>query len=179
MRAPVREPVIAFEPVRRADLPLLADWLARPHWREWWSDPEEGLDQIRDMIDGRDGTRPFIFHVDGAPAGYIQVWYIGPHQTPDWIADHPWLAVLPSNAVGVDLALADPARLSQGIGTAVLRTFVARLRAQGHTIIIIDPDSANLRAVQCYRNAGFRPIPALEGKTEDLIMQHHAEPSPS
>ena len=48
------------------------------------------------------------------------------------------------------------------------------LRAEGHETIIIDPDPANTRAVRAYEKAGFRPIPALEGRTgEDvLVMQH-------
>jgi aminoglycoside 6'-N-acetyltransferase len=164
---------IVFRPVKLADLPMLADWLMRPHWREWWGEPEVELSYIRDMIEGRDTTcRPFIFHVAGTAAGYIQVWEIGPHQTPDWAADHPWLMELPSDAVGVDLSVADGARLSQGIGSSVIRHFVAMLQAEGHRTIIIDPDPANARAVASYAKAGFRPVPHLEGRTDGvLIMQ--------
>ena len=85
--------------------------------REWWGEPETELGYIRDMIEGRDTTRPFIFSVDGEPVGYIQYWFIGDHQNATWIADHPWLAELPSDAVGVDLSIGDPGKLSQGIGS--------------------------------------------------------------
>ncbi len=166
-------PAIAFTPVTAADLPLLAQWLSRPHWREWWGDPEVELGSIRAMVEGRDGTRPYLFHLDGEPAGYIQMWFVGPHQTPEWAAESPWLMALPADAVGVDLSLADPERLSRGLGSAVLRAFVARLRREGHATIVIDPDPANARAVAAYRKAGFRPVPRLEGRTPGvLIMQH-------
>ena len=63
--------------------------------------------------------------------GYIQYWFIGDHQNATWIADHPWLAELPSDAVGVDLSIGDPAKLSQGIGSAALREFAQRLVGKG------------------------------------------------
>jgi aminoglycoside 6'-N-acetyltransferase len=156
-----------------ADLPMVRRWLERPHVREWWGEPETELGCMRDMIEGRDTTRPFIFSVGGEPAGYIQYWFIGHHQNADWIADHPWLAELPSDAVGVDLSISEPGLLSRGVGSAVLRAFAERLAAEGHRTIIIDPDPANRRAVRAYEKAGFRPIPRLYGQTGDvLIMQY-------
>lgn len=169
-------PAITFTPVTPNDLPLLARWLRRPHWREWWGDPDTERGYIRDMVEGRDETRPYLFHLDGAPAGYIQVWPVGPNQTPEMAAEHPWIMDLPADAVGVDLSIADGASLSRGIGSAVLRAFVRRLRDEGHAIIVIDPDPENGRAVAAYRKAGFRPVPHLEGRTEGvLIMQHHTD----
>ena len=97
----------------------------------------------------------------GAPIGYIQYWFVGHHQNAEWIAEHPWLAELPADAVGVDLSIGDAARLSQGIGSAALAAFARRLQADGHRTIVIDPDPANARAVRAYAKAGFRPVPRL------------------
>lgn len=166
---------ISFEPVSDRHLPLLARWLAEPHLREWWGDPETELSYICDMIEGRDTTRPFVFSVDGEPVGYIQYWFVGHHQNASWLEDHPWLGELPSDSIGVDLSIGVAERLSQGIGPAVLRAFVSRLKAQGHSTIIIDPDPMNLRAIRAYEAAGFRPIPELLGRTGDsLIMRHES-----
>ena len=109
---------IGFRPLVAADYPLLRRWLEAPHVRDWWGDPDEELGHVRAMVEGRDTTRPFVILVDGAPAGYIQVWFIGHHQNAEWIATHPWLAELPADAVGVDLSLGEPGLLSQGIGSA-------------------------------------------------------------
>lgn len=173
---PLAAAQIAFVPVTVDDLPMLADWLNRPHWAQWWGDdPQTELGYIRAMAEGRDTTRAYLFHLDGVPSGYIQVWLIGPHQTPEWATDNPWLMELPADAVGVDLSIADGNSLSRGIGSTVLRAFVAMLRDEGHTNIIIDPDPENGRAVAAYRKAGFRPVPHLEGRTHGvLIMQHEA-----
>lgn len=171
---------VAFRPVTADDLPMLADWLARPHWREWWGDPKTELGYIRDMVEGRDTCQPFIFHLRGEPTGYIQVWAIGLHQTPEWAADSPWLMELPADAVGVDLSIASEAHLSRGTRSFVLRVFAEELARRGHTTIIIDPDPANVRAVRAYHKAGFRPIARLEGRTEDvLIMQFHKDANPT
>ena len=162
-----------------ADLPLLAEWLASPHWREWWSDqPAVELGYIRDMIEGRDSTRPFLFLLDGRPIGYIQVWRIADARVEPWLTEAPWLMDLPDDAVGVDLSIGPAGLLSQGIGSRVLSAFVAMLRAEGHRTIIIDPDPANARAVRAYENAGFLVIPELLGRTGDsLLMRHDARPS--
>jgi aminoglycoside 6'-N-acetyltransferase len=165
--------MITFHPVAEDDLPMLADWLARPHWREWWGDPETELGYIRDMIEGRDTTKPFIFQVDGTDMGFIQVWYVRDQQGTPWAVKYPWLELLPSDAVGVDLSLASETELSKGIGTEVLRAFVRKLQQEGHNRIIIDPDPANFRAIRAYRKVGFCEVEGLLGKTDDnLIMEY-------
>jgi RimJ/RimL family protein N-acetyltransferase len=166
---------VGFVPVGPEHYPLLRQWLGSPHMREWWGDPDEELGFIRDMVEGRDTTRPYLFTLEGAPVGYIQYWFIGHHQNEPWTKDHPWLLELPAAAIGVDLSIGHPERLSRGIGSAALAAFVAMLRAEGYTSIIIDPDPNNHRAVRAYMKAGFRPVPHLEGRTGDtLIMQHAA-----
>lgn len=163
-----------FRPATEADYALLARWLSEAHIREWWGDPEEELASIRDMVEGSDSTRPFIIESDGTPVGYIQYWFIGHHQNETWITEHPWLAELPADAVGVDISLGDPRSLGQGLGSAALLAFAEQLRRAGHDTIVIDPDPANARAVRAYSKAGFRPIPHLEGRTKDaLLMQYH------
>lgn len=168
------DPPIGFVPVAPNHYPLLRQWLEAPHMREWWGDPETELGHIRNMVEGRDTTRPFLIIFDNEPVGYIQYWFIGHHQNEQWIKDHPWLMELPSETIGVDLSIGAPGRLSQGIGSAALAAFVRKLRDEGHRTIIIDPDPANERAVRAYTKAGFRAVPRLAGRTGDvLIMQHH------
>ncbi|MGE0501197.1 MAG: GNAT family N-acetyltransferase [Rhizobiaceae bacterium] len=163
---------VAFRPVIRDDYALLEVWLNSPHMREWWGDSDDELGFIRDMVEGRDTTRPYLITLDARPVGYIQCWYVGPHQTEEWTTDNPWISELPNDAVGVDLSIGEPDLLSRGIGTAALERFVAMLRAEGHETIIIDPDPANSRAVRAYTKAGFRPVPELQGRFDDvLVMQ--------
>lgn len=167
---------ISFMPVAPEHYALLRGWLERPHMREWWGDPETELGYIRNMVEGRDTTRPFLIISANEPVGYIQYWLVGHQQNQDWVKDHPWLAELPSDAVGVDLSIGEPEKLSAGLGSAALSAFVGMLRANGHATIIIDPDSSNMRAVRAYEKAGFRPVASLIGRTGDtLIMQYDVQ----
>ena len=167
---------IAFRSVTPPDLPLIRRWMDGAHWREWWGDPDTELGQVRDMIEGRDSTRPFIFELDGEPSGYIQMWYVRDARCEPWQTEAPWVNWLPEEAIGVDLSIGPAPQLSRGLGSAVLAAFVARLRAQGHADIFIDPDPANARAIRAYTKAGFRPDPDYLGRTPDcLLMRHYRE----
>jgi len=63
------------------------------------------------MVEGRDSTRPFLFLVDGEPAGYIQVWRIADARSEPWLTEAPWLALLGDGCVGVDLSIGPAAML--------------------------------------------------------------------
>lgn len=173
-------PVFRFRALTEADLPMLQDWISRPHWQAWWEDVAVETVYLRAMLRGEDSTRPFIAVLDDEPFAYVQMWFVADARVEPWITQAPWLNDLPDEAVGVDLSIADGDRLGRGFGLALLQCFVERLRAEAHETIVIDPDPANTRAVRCYQKAGFRPIPALLGKTGDyLIMQHHVEEATS
>jgi len=146
---------ITFTPVTPADYPMLRRWLENRHTREWWGEAETALGRIQDKVEGLDRTRPFVFFVADEPVGYIQSWSVGDEVDGGQAAKAPWLRDVPRDAVGVDLFIGKPDALGQGIGTSVLRAFLARLFAEGVTTIVIDPDEANGRAVKAYEKTGF------------------------
>lgn len=148
-----------------------------PHWQEWWGNPEPELGYIRDMIEGRDTTRPFLILLDDRPAGYIQNWCLADQLCEPWLSEAPWMLDVPANSVGVDLSIGDATELSKGLGSAALRVFVRQLIAEGHDAIIIDPDAANARAIRAYQKAGFRPFlsspgPGGDGAQATLVMTY-------
>jgi RimJ/RimL family protein N-acetyltransferase len=161
---------LALRPMTAADLPMMGEWLRRPHILEWWGDPEEEIAYMTDMVEGRDPTRPFLILLDGVPAGYIQSWRLGDVFGTKWETLEPWVTKFPPETVGVDITLAEESNLSRGLGSAAIRLFVAMLMAEGHQRIIIDPDPANTRAVRSYQKAGFRVIPELAGKTPGVLL---------
>ena len=173
---------IGFRPVATDDFPLLEGWLKTPHWQEWWGKAWEAeLGHIRDMVEGRDSTRPFLILLDGRVVGYIQSWYIRDALCEPWLTEAPWLREVPAHSVGVDLSIGDAADLSKGIGSAALKAFVERFLAEeGHDCILIDPDQANQRAVRAYSKAGFQPLlispePGSDGAQATLVMKFRAQ----
>ncbi|WP_114390031.1 GNAT family N-acetyltransferase [Notoacmeibacter marinus] len=169
----MNNPDIAFRPARAEDLPILAAWLARPHWREWWGASEDELSMIRDMIEGRDPAEPYLIEMDGEPVGYIQSWRVADILDSGLGEDHPWLSSLPPEAVGIDLSLADSGTLGKGLGSTVVKRFVRRLYAKGHRIIVIDPAANNHRAIGAYRKAGFVAVPRVKDCPNDIHIMVH------
>lgn len=148
-------PKIDFRPLTEADLPLLLEWLNRPHLQEWWRSEETSLEEVREKylprIAGDDAARPFLAYLDGKPIGYIQ-YYLAHAGDPNWWPDEPGPGVL-----GIDQFLADGEALGQGLGTAMISQFSGLLMEMpGVTEIRVDPRPDNLRAIRCYTKVGFR-----------------------
>ncbi len=160
---------IGFMPVGDEHLALLAGWLAEPHVRQWWGDPAEEIELIRDgRITGEaDG---YVGFVDDAPAGYVQSW-----EPSTFVGFEPWIADLSPGTIGIDIFVGPPHLIGRGIGTLLIRAFVARLRARGHDRIIVDPDARNARAIRAYEKAGFvrdRLVAGHDGESDTLLMTH-------
>jgi aminoglycoside 6'-N-acetyltransferase Ib len=142
----------AFRRLREADLPLLLEWLNRPHLREHWR-PERTLDDVREKylprIAGEDAAQPYIASLGGEAIGYIQSYRAG--AVADWYPDDPGPDVW-----GIDQFLADGDRLGQGLGTAMVSQFVDGLFEDPAVAEVrLDPHPENHRAIRCYEKAGF------------------------
>jgi RimJ/RimL family protein N-acetyltransferase len=144
---------IAFRLLRRDDMPLLHEWLQRPHVAAWWQ-PSPTLGEVATEFEPL--TRPgfcdqgYIALLGGRPIGYIQS-YVAMGAADGW-----WEGEDDPGARGIDQFLADEAALGRGLGTAMVRAFVDRLFADpAVTKVQTDPDPANARAIRCYEKAGF------------------------
>ena len=137
-----------FRPVTAGDLPMLEAWLAKPHMREWWGEPERGMEEIRENIDSI-SVEPLIVELGGKPIAYLQSY--DPHLE----EDHPYQDQ-PTGTLGVDLSIGEPDLLGLGHGSALLDQFVEELFEEGVPRVIIDPDPSNGRAIRAYEKAGFR-----------------------
>ncbi len=177
--APPGAPRFVFRPLAGSDLPLLAEWRGRPHLAEWGgagASPEAIREEYLPAAPGPAGARPFLAFLDGRPVGYIQV-YDASAGDPAWWPDHPGPGVR-----GIDQFLADPARLGRGLGTAMVRQFAAQVFEDPRvTEIRLDPRTENLRAVRCYRKAGFRevgPIVTPDGPAVLMVLDRAAFEGP-
>jgi aminoglycoside 6'-N-acetyltransferase len=148
---------IGFRPLRESDLVVVHGWLQREHVRRWWGE-HGGLEQTvahyGPAIDGRDPTDLYAILVDGRDVGMIQTYLI---------ADYPeWAAVIEVSAdtAGLDLFLGEPELLGRGLGTEVIRSFVAEVvfaRAATRACVA-DPDVENIASVRAFEKAGFAKV---------------------
>ncbi len=159
-----------FRPLAERDLPLLYDWLKRPHLRATWGSPVSLLEVRAEYLpaDTFGAARGHLAYLDGQAVGYIQ-YYIVAEGDPAWWPDDPGPGVL-----GIDQFLADPARLGRGLGTAMVAQFAALLfRDPTVQQIRVDPRPDNAAAIRCYRKAGFReegPIMTPDGPALLMVL---------
>jgi len=143
-------PAYEFRSLTAADLPLIEQWLNRPHVREWWGDPVRGLATISAHMSDPAIDVFIVTHSD-VPIGYIQSW--DPHAE----ADHP-CRDQPLGTRGIDQFIGEPDLVGRGHGSAFVSAFVERLFDAGAPCVITDPNPRNARAIRAYEKAGFRPI---------------------
>ena len=149
----MQPPAITFRPLTRDDFPLLCDWIARPHVREWWDSPSTLAEIEADYgptLAEDSPDRAFIVLADGAPIGFIQS-YVVMGSPGGW-----WPGEADPGARGIDQFLADEHLMGRGLGTAMVRAFVDSLfEDPAVTGVQTDPSPANARAIRCYEKAGF------------------------
>jgi aminoglycoside 6'-N-acetyltransferase Ib len=148
------------------DLPMLYEWLNRPHIYEWWGGEEsrptfkEVQDQYNPDVLRKESVTPYIAIFENEPIGYAQS-YVALGSGGGWWEDESDPGVR-----GIDQSLANPAQLNRGLGRQLVCALVEHLFADPTvTKIQTDPAPNNLRAISCYKNAGF--IPEKEVITPD------------
>ena len=144
---------LSFRPLTWDDLPLIQEWLNRPHVVRWWKEPHT-LAQVEEhygpALEGTDPTYHYIALVDGRPAGFFQTYLY-------W--DYPEAAAmgLDPNAAGVDLFIADEEATGRGLGSELLRRFVDEyaFALPGVTHCVAEPEEENVASIRAFEKAGF------------------------
>jgi RimJ/RimL family protein N-acetyltransferase len=150
--ARVSKPALRFRPLARADLPLLHEWLKRPHVAEWWDDQRD-LESILRTFGDSAMIRMYLVCMDQEPIGYIQAYRLMGGD-PAW-----WTEETDPGARGIDQFLANAEQLGQGLGSSMVRQFVESLFADPAVAVVqADPSLRNRRAIRAYEKAGFRRV---------------------
>jgi aminoglycoside 6'-N-acetyltransferase len=137
----------AFRPLTADDLPIVQQWLGKPHVAEWWGDPAEQYALVRDDMSHPD-MKQFIVEHERQAFAYLQCY-----------APNAWdhgLGVSPAGARGIDQFIGAEEMIGRGHGTAFIRAFVEDLLEAGVPQVLTDPSPANGRAIRAYEKAGFR-----------------------
>ena len=160
------------------DLPMLHDWLNRPHIVEWWSGEEERptleevLEHYLPRVLSQESVTPYIAMLGEEPIGYAQSYVaLG-------IGDGWWEDETDPGVRGIDQSLANHTQLNKGLGTELVQALVEMLFADPTvTKIQTDPAPNNHRAIRCYEKAGFmqqRVITTPDGPAVYMVQTRHA-----
>jgi aminoglycoside 6'-N-acetyltransferase Ib len=154
------EAPLVLRPMTEDDIPLLHDWLQRPHIVRWWGGEAERPKSLAvtrakylPRVLALDQVTPYIVMLGDRPIGYAQS-YVAAGSGDGW-----WEDVTDPGVSGIDQSLGEPADLGQGLGTRLVKSLVEQLFQDPQvTRIQTDPDPSNLRAIRCYEKAGFRAL---------------------
>ena len=144
------------------DLPMLHDWLQRPHIVEWWGG-EEARPTLREVTErylprvlAEAAVTPYIAMLNRQPIGYAQS-YVALGAGDGW-----WEDETDPGVRGIDQSLAEPTQLGKGLGTQLVVALVDLLFADPQvTKIQTDPSPSNVRAIRCYEKAGFQKLKTI------------------
>ena len=138
-----------FRTMTAADLPMIKRWLALPHVREWWGDPDEQYQLVSGDLD-EPAMDQFIVSAGGSDFAYIQCY--------DLTAWNSGFGVHPAGTRGIDQFIGEPDMVGRGHGSAFIRAFTERVLSDGAPRVVTDPDPANGRAIRAYEKAGFEKV---------------------
>lgn len=148
---------------------MLSGWLAAPHVHRWWQeDPDPAAVEARygPSVDGDDPTELFVVEVDGGPVGLVQRYRLA--DNPDWVASLAPTGA-PLDGAGMDYLIGDADRIGQGLGTEMLRPFVAQMweRYPDVPAVVVDVEPANPRSWRTLERLGFERVWEGDLEAED------------
>lgn len=165
--------------MEEGDLPMLHEWLNRPHIVEWWGG-EEARPSLADVYEqylpkvlAEKNVTPYIAMLGKEPIGYAQS-YIALGSGDGW-----WEDETDAGVRGIDQSLSNPEHLGRGLGTKLVLALVQRLFSDPLvTKIQTDPSPRNLRAIRCYEKAGFRQVRRIVTPDGPAVymLQHRLTP---
>ena len=171
LRGPHLESAFDFVPLQESHLPMLREWLLRPHVAKWWGHAEsvEAMRaQYRRNASPSDATRDIV-SLDGEAIGFVQS-YVVMGSGDGW-----WEDATDPGARGIDQFLANPASLGQGIGRAMISAFVHALFADpAVTVVQTDPSPANAPAIRCYQAVGFVAVGVVATPDGDALLMRRS-----
>ncbi|GMU78013.1 MAG: hypothetical protein AMXMBFR46_08100 [Acidimicrobiia bacterium] len=169
-------PSIHFRPMVADDLPLVEEWLLRPHVQPWWVAIHD-LPEIRRAVHGEVAVDPWIIVIDQRDAGYIQVYDVG--YDADYGAACASVGAGPGTA-GIDYLIGEADLVGGGVGTRVIAAFVEEIvfgRAPWPAVCA-GPDPRNAASIRVLEKNGFRyagTIDTTDGP-EHLMVRTRDEP---
>ena len=149
---------MTFRRLEDGDLPMLHRWLNEPGVVQWWEGDDVSWDAVvRDYGSGNpDPAEHWIASIGGRDVGWIQCYAAAdePDETAAW-----WALGVEQSAAGIDYLIGDPGERGRGVGSSMIRAFVADVVFGRHPEwpqAAAAPFAANTASWRALEKAGFR-----------------------
>ena len=151
-----------FRPLTDDDLPLLHRWLNEPGVVAWWEGDDVSWPAVqRDYGSAStDPTEHWLASVGDRAVGWIQCYATASYPDEDEVR-HWWALGVEPTAAGIDYLIGEPADRGGGLGSRMIRAFVADVLFARHpdwTRVCASPVAANVASWRALEKAGFRQI---------------------
>ncbi|MGB6209672.1 GNAT family N-acetyltransferase, partial [Mycobacterium sp.] len=145
---------LTLEPLREADLDLVAAWLNAPEVGRWYlvgSTIAKEIDELHRCVLGIEPTSVLLVLERGKPIGWCQ-WYL----CRDYPEHAREVGTEPDDA-GIDYAIGDPDRREKGVGAELIAALVTHVRQRHPRAgVIADPEASNTASRRVLEKNGFR-----------------------
>jgi aminoglycoside 6'-N-acetyltransferase len=149
---------VTFRRLVDDDLPMLHRWLNEPGVVQWWEGDDVSWDAVVAEY-GSSQTDPvefWIASIDGREVGWIQCYAAAdePEESDPW-----WALGVDRTAAGIDYLVGEPFDRGTGVGSELIRAFVADIVFGLHpewTQACAAPYAANVASWRALEKAGFR-----------------------
>ncbi len=144
------EAVPTLRPLTDADVPLMEEWLKRPHVAQYYEHPEDWLEEIQHRENEFAFLRHFIVRLGAAPIGFCQYYDC-------YAAQEDWYQVEePQRVFSIDYLIGEASYLGKGYGKAMIQALVERIFALPCARrILVQPEKENAASCGVLKANGF------------------------
>ena len=143
------------------DFHLLHDWLSSKFVYDYYGDSgEKDFEFVKEKYVRKlndEKQYPCIIEYEGKAIGYIQFFEVNRAEYDLSEDEYSKLGCYGKIVFGIDMFIGEDGYRDKGLGTRALKMLVNSIFSKYEAdIILIDPKTINLRAIACYRKAGFK-----------------------
>jgi aminoglycoside 6'-N-acetyltransferase len=141
------------------DREVLSKWLSNPSVLEYYEgrDNPFNLDKVQHVFFNREnGTKRCMVEYEGVKIGYIQYYKL------DEESKVKYGYKVEDNIYGMDQFIGETSYWNKGIGQLLVSSMVTFLVEQEKAkVVVMDPQTWNVRAINCYEKCGFKKVKLL------------------
>lgn len=163
----LKENDLYIRKMTKHDYQYMSKWLSTKEVLTFYGDVNEpfSLEMVKQKygprIDGEINVPSFIVELKDQPIGFMQYYPV----------DNEYFGFEGNEIIyGIDQFIGEPMLFGKGIGTRMVKLFVAYIAQRTEAkMVILDPATNNHRAIACYEKVGFTKVRKMNNDSNWLM----------